>query len=70
MKYRPSDTLSQFSYDSAQSADSKDVYVTASDIRRRLSESVQRNTGKRNFKVNIKASYERAAGKMKSYPNM
>ncbi len=35
------DTLSQFSVDSATSADSKDpVYIAAGDIRKRLSESI------------------------------
>lgn len=51
MKSRPSDTLSQYSYESSQSGDSKDVYVTASDIKRRLTESLQRPTGKGKFKV-------------------
>ena len=51
MRSRPSDTLSQYSYESSQSGDSKDVYVTASDIKRRLTENLQRSGGKRNFKV-------------------
>ncbi|XP_067951653.1 phosphatidylinositol 4-kinase beta-like isoform X2 [Watersipora subatra] len=50
MKSRASDTLSQYSYESSHSADSKDVYVTASDIKRRLTESLQRPGGRKNFK--------------------
>ena len=53
LKSRPSDTISQYSYESSQSGDSKDVYVTASDIKRRLTESLQRPTGKGKFKVGL-----------------
>ena len=35
------DSISQFSMESVCSSDSKDIYIAAGDIRRRLSESIQ-----------------------------
>ena len=40
MKSKSIDTISQFSMESCTSGDSKDVYIAAGDIRRRLSENL------------------------------
>ncbi|KAF6020021.1 PI4KB [Bugula neritina] len=50
LHHKPIDTISQYSYESSQSGDSKDVYVTASDIKRRLTESLKRPGSLRDFK--------------------